>query len=119
MKIDWRKGALILSALAVTGCASLNRGCSSWTAESFGGDWVVVQYKFDGTPINCWKLKNVSITNESGSDGIYWKDTVTGHLVHIAGWYNRVQVTGGHYGDAAALIGVEDAKCGNGKYPRN
>ena len=79
----------ILGILLLGGCASLNRGCSSWRAESFGGDWVVVQFRMDGSAFNCWKLENVSITNEGHSDGIYWKDSATSHLVHISGWYNR------------------------------
>lgn len=105
-----------LLVVALAGCASLNRGCSSWNAEQFGSDWIVVQYKFDGNPINCWTLRDVSITNETGSDGIYWKDTSTGHLVHISGWYNRVQVKGERFDEAAVLLGVVAKKCGNGVY---
>jgi hypothetical protein len=102
--------------VSLFGCAGLSRGCSSFGAQNFGADWVVAQYRFDGTAFNCWKLSNVAITNESASDGIFWKDTRTGHLVHISGWYNRVQVTGGNYDEAAKLTGVDIAKCDNGKY---
>ena len=108
---------ILSTALLLTACAGLNRGCSSWQAQSFGSDWIVVQYKQDGTAFNCWKLRNESVSNEHGSDGIYWKDTASGHLVHISGWYNRVQIVNGNYAEAARLIGVEDAKCGSGVYP--
>ena len=74
-----------------------------------------MQYGANGDPINCWKLMNVSITNEQSSDGIYWKEG-SGHLVHISGWYNRVQVNGGRYEEAAKLLGVELPKITNGKY---
>ena len=103
--------------VVLSGCAGTARSCSSFSAESFGADWIVVQYRTDGTPLNCWKLKNASITNEQGSDGIYWKDPESGHLVHISGWYNRVQVTGNNYEEAARLVGVDMGACGNGKYP--
>lgn len=101
--------------LALTGCAGASRSCSSTWAESVGADWIVVQYAYNGDPINCWKLQNVSITNEEHSDGIYWKEG-SGHLVHISGWYNRVQVDGGRYDEAAKLLGVEVPKITNGKY---
>lgn len=111
-----KKIVVVLMVLMLAGCAGVQRGCSSWWAESVGSDWVVVQYGYNGDPINCWKLQNVSITNEGGSDGIYWKDGATGHLVHISGWYNRVQVAGGRYDEAAKLLGVEINKIKNGKY---
>lgn len=98
------------------GCASIDRGCSSTVATTFGADWVVVQYRADGAPMNCWKLKNASIVNETGSDGVYWLDDKTGHLVHISGWYNRVQVSNGNFDNAAKLVGVESNLCKNGKY---
>lgn len=104
-----------LPFLALLGCAGLQRDCSSCNAGSFGADWVVVQYRFDGTPINCWKLQNVGISNEEHSDGIFWQDP-SGHLVHISGWYNRVQVNGGNFDAAATAIGVEMARCQNGTY---
>ena len=101
---------------SMVGCAGMQRGCSSFGAENFGSDWIVVQYGYNGDPINCWKLENVAITNESGSDGIYWKESASGHLVHISGWYNRVQVKDGRFEEAAKLLGVELAKIGDGKY---
>lgn len=103
-----------IGLLILAGCAGVDRGCSSWTAQSFGADWVVVQYAATGDPINCWKLVNTSVSNEHSSDGIYWKEA--SHVVHISGWYNRVQVSGGRFDEAAKLIGVNLSSCNNGKY---
>ncbi len=113
---------VLLTIIFLSACAGLERSCSSWGATQFGGNWLVAQYRFDGTPFNCWKLVNVSIANESASDGIYWKDSSTSHLVHISGWYNRVQVPGNVYqspnfDEASKLVGVNVHQCGNGKYP--
>ncbi len=94
------------------GCASLDRGCSSCNAENFGADYVIVQMDLEGRPFRCWALQNVSITNESQSDGIYWKDTASGNLVHISGHYNRVQVVGGNWNDAFQHIGLTKEACG-------
>ena len=94
-----------------TGCAGFTRSCSSCSAESFGADWIVVQYDYKGNPINCWKLMSVSISNEQNSDGIYWKES--GHLIHISGWYNRIQVDGGRFDEAAKLLGVDLSKIRN------
>ena len=105
----------ILVALLLTGCAGMQRDCSSCNASSFGGDWIVVQYRFDGSPINCWQMRNTPITNETQSDGIYWQDR-GGHLVHIAGWHNRVQVQGERWEEAAAALGIEESRCKNGVY---
>jgi hypothetical protein len=55
---------IIFVLLFLANCAVFDRGCSSCMASNFATDWVVVQYKIDGTPINCWKLTNVSIANE-------------------------------------------------------
>lgn len=101
--------------LLLAGCASWERDCNSSVAGSFGGDWIVLQYGFDGTPINCWKLPNTAISNEQGTDGIYWLNP-GGHLVHISGWYNRVQVSNGDYGGAAKSIGIDIDRCVGGKY---
>lgn len=90
------------------GCTGITRGCSA--------DWIVVQYDMAMTPKACWILRNSSITNESGSDGIYWLDQESGNLVHISGWYNRVQVTRGRFEKAAQLIGVDLDLIKNGKY---
>jgi hypothetical protein len=107
--------ALVIFALVVS-CAGIQRGCSVTCAQEFGSDWIVVQYDMNMTPKCAWKLENVSIANEEGSDGIYWLDVSTGHLVHISGWYNRVQVTNNRFDEAAFLVGVDLNKIKNGKY---
>lgn len=84
-------------------------------AESFGGNWIIVQFGAGGLPFNCWKLEDVSVTNETHSDGIYWK-APDGHLVHISGWYNRVQVERGDWTGAAKALGVELNRCTGGAY---
>jgi hypothetical protein len=113
-----KRVAVTLLAIAMVGCAGWSRGCASWNAENFGADWIVIQQRMtDGEAFNCWILRNTSISSESGSDGIYWKDAATGHLVHIAGQYARVQVTDGRFKDAAVLVGVDADKCQGGRYP--
>jgi hypothetical protein len=108
---------LWIFALLLAGCAGLDRGCSSWSAQSFGADWVVVQQRMtDGVAYNCWILQGVSISNETSSDGVYWKDG-SGHLIHIAGQYARVQVNNSQFKTAARLIGVDADKCRGGVYP--
>jgi hypothetical protein len=104
---------LMLSLLS--GCAGFQRGCSSFWARNAGADWIVAQYGYNGVPFNVWRLQNVSVSNEENSDGIYWKDE-SGHLVHISGWYNRVQVHNGRYEEAAKLLGVDISQINNGKY---
>ena len=106
---------MILAALLLTGCAGFQRDCNSGMAQSFGGDWIIVQYKFDGSPINCWKLVSSPVSSEEHSDGIFWQDP-QGHLVHISGWYNRIQVSSGRWDDAAKTLGVDSAKCRGGAY---
>lgn len=113
-----RRIVTFMLLLSLTGCAGMARSCSSEWAENVGADWIVVQLAANGDVINCWKLQNVSITNESQSDGIYWKDNTTSHLVHISGWYNRVQVKSGRYEEAAKLLGVDLAKITNGRYTK-
>jgi hypothetical protein len=113
--VEKQMNKFVFGLLFLVGCAGMQRDCSSCNASNFGGDWIVLQYGFDGKPINCWKLANTAIVNESGTDGIYWQDT-GGHLVHISGWYNRVQVFHSDYTGAAKSIGVNLDKCVNGKY---
>ena len=113
-----RHAGIVLVLLTMVGCAGFQRSCSSSIAGGFGSDWVIVQFDCSGKPFNAWLLKGCSVSNEEGSDGIYWLDSSSGHLVHISGWYNRVQVTGGRFGEAALLLGVEVSKIGAGKYPR-
>jgi len=104
-----------LAALLITGCAGFERDCNSSCAQNLGSDWIIVQYRMDGSPINCWKLKGTAVSNEGHSDGIYWQDP-QGHLVHVSGHYNRVQVSSNRWEEAAATIGVNESQCKNGVY---
>lgn len=108
--VRWARRLRALPFILLAGCAGQMRSCSAGMAERFGADWLIAQYKTDGTPLHCWRLPDTSVVNETGSDGIYWKDP-RGHLVHISGWYNRVQVTGGDWAGAAASIGVDIGVC--------
>lgn len=111
-----RKITSVLTALTIAGCAGMERGCASSCAQNFASDWIVAQYETAGKPFNCWRLQNTSITNEPSSDGIYWLDRDSGNLVHISGWYNRVQVNKGNWEKAAKAVGVSLEKCVAGKY---
>ncbi len=105
------------AALALSGCAQFERGWNSWKATSFGSDWIVVQYATDGKPFMCWRLEGASVSSEENSDGIFWQDPAHGNAVHIAGWYNHVQVEGKNFANAAHQAGVDEALCKTGKYP--
>ena len=107
---------MVVALVALVGCAGTARNCASCSANRFGADWIVVQYRVDGTPFLCWRLDGVSIDNEQNSDGIYWLDSKTGNLVHISGAYSRVQVSSSRWEEAAAHLGVVLAKCSNGAY---
>ena len=111
-----RNLATIALGATIVGCAGLERQCSSCSAENFASDWVIVQYDYAGDPMNCWRLPDTSVANEPESDGIYWLDGQTGHLVHLSGWYNRVQVEGGRWDEAAQSIGIDLARCVGGPY---
>jgi hypothetical protein len=106
----------VLLAL-VCGCAGMNRGCSVFIAEEMGCNWVIVQYDMNLVPKHAWALHNTSVVNEAGSDGIHWLDAVSGHLVHISGWYNRVQVQHNDFKGAGELLGVDADLIQNGVYP--
>lgn len=108
--------SVIALCLVLGGCAGFQRGCSSWNAEQFGSDWIVVQNDYTMTPKRCWRLTSTSIKNEEKSDGVYWLDAKSGHLVHISGWYNRVQVERGAWDSAAKSLGIDLARCGDGIY---
>lgn len=107
---------VLLICTIVSGCAGFQRGCSSFQAENFATDWIVVQNDYTMTPRKCWRLPSTSITNEDHSDGIYWLDPHTKHLVHISGWYNRVQVNSGDWQSAANSLGIDLSRCGDGIY---
>lgn len=74
------------------GPATCSRHISSWKANSYGSDWLVIQYAQDGSIINNWELKGKSIGNEHGSDGIFFTDNF-GNVVHLSGHYLYIQVT--------------------------
>lgn len=106
---------LLVLFASLSGCAGLARGCSSWGASALGADWIIVQFDQNGTPFNCWRLQNRSVANEPSSDGVYWTD-LDGHLVHISGWYNRVQVSRGDWIGAANAVAVDLDSCTGGRY---
>ena len=108
----YKKLILLVVLPLMASCAGWSRCASSCKAESFGADWLIVQYRFDGTPLQCWRLVNKSVTNEDKSDGIYWKGS-DGNLVHISGWYNRVQVSDGGWESAAHDLRVDLGDCDN------
>lgn len=101
-----------LLAIFLCGCASLDRGCTGCMAKNFGSDWIVVQLSaVDGKPIRCWKLHDASLSSESQSDGVYWKDTESGNMVHIAGFYNYVQVKDKRWDAAFKQLGLTEGYC--------
>ena len=101
----------ILMLVFLTSCAGLNRSCSSCWASAAGADWVVVKNDLNGKPFRCWALSSVSITSENQSDGIYWKSP-SGHLVHVAGNYDYVQVVGmAQWESAYAELGLTEDTC--------
>ena len=100
----------VLLALVLGGCAGMQRSCSSCTAGALGADWVVVKTTMDGKPFRCWKLEGVSVSNEAQSDGVYWQSG-NGHLVHIAGTYDRVQVEKGGWKSAFTEVGLTEEQC--------
>lgn len=107
------------TCLLLTGCAGLNRGCTNWSAEQYGADWLVTKEAYNGVPYMCWRLPATSVANEEKSDGIHWQDPDTRDMVHVSGWYNRVQVYNGQWEVAAKQLNVEYSKCRKGAYPSN
>lgn len=106
---------LVLAAL-LCGCAGISKSCSQFGASVGGSDWIVVQFDQTGRPFNCWKLRGAAVDNSEGGN-VDWQDPTNGHLVHITGWENRVQVKDGNFASAARLVGVDEAQCNNGVYP--
>lgn len=101
----------------VVGCAGWSRDCQSCNNGSFGADWLIVQYRYDGTPMTCWRLTNAAVANEH--NGIYWQEK-SGNMVHLSyhasGWDNLVQVQGGDWEGAARTLGIDLAGCKEGIY---
>lgn len=112
-----RRVFIVLLTIFATGCAGFSKGCSQSMAGGFGANWVVVQYTVEGKPFHCWKLQGVSLSSEEGG-GVNWKDSTNGHLVHITGWENRVQVIRNDYDTAGKLLGIDASLCDNGVYPK-
>ncbi len=102
----------LLLLLLFTGCAGLDRDCAHCGTEFSGANWLVVQLKMDGEIKNCWQLHGLAVSNEQGSDGIWWADH--GEQVHISGWYNYVQVV--DWNSAAVTLGVNLTQCTGGRY---
>lgn len=111
-----KKVLTVCMTVFACGCAGLAKDCSQFSASSFGSDWMVVQYAQDGRPFHCWKLRDAAVDSEQGGN-LNWKDPSNGHMVHVTGWENRVQVINGDFETAARLLGVEGRLCGNGVYP--
>jgi hypothetical protein len=88
----------------------ISRGCSGCYASSVGADWIVVQVDLEGRPFRCWELDNVSVANESQSDGVYWEES-NGNLVHISGLYNRVQISGENWDEGFSTLGLTREEC--------
>lgn len=107
----WRSLTAALMLLSLTACDGFMRSCSSGIATEFGGDWVVVELtEAGGLPYRCWMLSDVSLSSEEGSDGIYWQ-AEEGHLVHVAGSYDFVQVQGGDWERALSEINMTKDAC--------
>lgn len=109
MKKTWVH-AFSVWLVVVAGCAGTQRGCAASCAQSYGADWVIVQMDMMGSPYRCWVLTDVSVANEEHSDGIYWLSP-DGHLVHISGHYNRVQVHGSRWDSAFSEVGMTRQMC--------
>ena len=111
MRPSSRFSLMVLFCLGLTACAAFDRGCSSFNAQSFGADWVIVQMDVSGRPFRCWELHNRSVSNETQSDGIYWIADGKGNLVHISGFYNRVQVVNSDWDNAYREVGLTKETC--------
>jgi len=105
------RAKLVLWLMLLSGCAGLERDVASGCASNVGADWVIVQFDAYGKPFGCWALKDTSVSNEPASDGIYWLSP-DGHLVHISGFYNRVQVARGRWNSAFRELGISSDECG-------
>jgi len=109
------KKRYLLLCVLLAGCAGWQKECTQIGAKNFGANWIVVQFDQSGRPFHCWKLRGVSVTSEQGGN-VDWQ-TSDGHLVHLTGWENRVQVRGSDFESAAKLVGVDANLCNNGIYP--
>ncbi len=101
---------LVAIALLFAGCDGCERGCSAEMAQNYGADWIIVQYDYTDAPFRCWRLEDVSVANENGSDGIYWLAD-GGNLVHLSGMYTRIQVEGDNWAHGFREIGLTPEGC--------
>lgn len=81
-------GVIFFLIIGPKGC---DRQISSWSADAYGSDWLVIQYSQDGSIINHWELKDKSIGSETNSDGIYFTDNED-NVVHLSGHYVYIQI---------------------------
>lgn len=95
----------------IVGPAGISRHFSSWKAEAYGSDWLVIQYTGMGKIQSHWELHGRSIGNEQASDGIFFKDD-DGNIVHLSGHYMYIQVTDAKWGgkDGKDNVGFEQMK---------
>ena len=101
---------VIFAILLLFFWGGISRSCSSMMATARGSDWVIAQYDLAGYPYRCWELHDTSVANEANTDGIYW-EAESGNLVHISGFYTRVQVKDDKWDDAFKTVGVTSAQC--------
>lgn len=102
-------GIWVFVAFLSTGCAGTMRKCDMACSSEMGANWLVVQRDNAGKTVRCWKLYDVSIGDSAEVDGIYWQ-AVDGSIVHITGWFDRVQVESS-WDKAAALLDVDLTTC--------
>lgn len=81
---------VVTPIILLAGPEKLKRNFSSFVAEGYGSDWLVIQYSQNGDVINYWELKNCSIGNNSRSDGINF--IYDGNVVNISGHYIYIQI---------------------------
>jgi hypothetical protein len=48
-----RQFTILAILLVLGGCAGIQRSCTSWWAESFASDWIVVQNDYNMIPKRC------------------------------------------------------------------
>ena len=83
---------VIISALSLGGCAKFwNRvDADGGFFGSYPGNYIVLKYN-GGKITDLWKLRNVMLQSEAGSDGWLFKDN-NGHMVHIGGDMKSIRV---------------------------
>ncbi len=92
MKKIATKVAILAMIVMMTGCA---RTCNRITANgsvigATDGDWIVVTYS-GNTITDVWKMSNVMVQSEEGSDGWLFVDD-HGNAVHVGGNTKAIRV---------------------------